>query len=140
MASYIDSARSIILDTARMSSALNGTYFFQFPRSGIPTEGYFKVSAVYLRGVVPSTAYLQLRSTELGDATFALCTDNEFDFRTKVIAITPAVQAYGDARAIWRKYGTLQTNVLSMSLVTADNAVITDGWCVQLEFKPASQR
>jgi len=136
MTSYVDSARSIILDTARNSSVLNATYSFQFPRTGIPVEGYFKVSAVYLRGAIPSTAYLQIKSAELGDATFAVCADNEFDFRTKVIAITPAVQAYGDPRAIWRKYGDLQTNVMSVSILTADNAIITDGWCIQLEFKP----
>lgn len=136
MTSYIDSARSIILDTAKSTSVQNGVYSFQFPRFGVPQEGYFKIAAVFLRGAVPSSSYLQIKSEEMGNATFALCADNEFDFRTKVIAVTPCVQNYTDSRQIWRKYSDLQTNLMTLSIATADNSVITDGWCIQLEFKP----
>jgi hypothetical protein len=122
--------------TAKSSSVSNGIYSFRFPRSGIPQEGYFKVASLFLRGAVPAAAYLQVRSEEMGNATFAICADNEFDFRTKVIAITPCTQNYADARQIWRKYTDLQTNLMTLYVSTADGSIITDGWCAQSEFKP----
>jgi len=62
-----NSVKSVILDSTRSSSNNSGMRQFNFPATKLPKEGYYKVTAVFVKGTLPTSAYLQVTSPELGD-------------------------------------------------------------------------
>jgi len=136
MSINLDSSKMIVLDTIRSSSVLNNVYQWNFPEMKLPTDGYLKVSSVYVRGTLPSSAYLQIVSQELGDDIQSICDGNTMDWTSTVIAIVPNRATYIETRPELRLYHGLHNNIITLCDTTAEQVAIITGFCVTLEFSP----
>jgi len=54
-----NSVKTIVLDSTRSSSNTSGLRQFNFPTSKLSKDGYFKVTSVFIKGTLPTSAYLK---------------------------------------------------------------------------------